>query len=64
RILPTHQRVVIELVVWSGLSLAETASALAIPEGTVKSRLSRAKQRLGAQLGAEPTTTTTTSENR
>ncbi|MGI3779722.1 MAG: RNA polymerase sigma factor, partial [Janthinobacterium lividum] len=65
RVLPTHQRVVVELVVWSGLSVSETASTLAIPEGTVKSRLSRAKDRLGAQLGADPTTTTTsTSEDR
>ena len=62
RVLPTHQRVVVELVIWSGLSVAETASALAISEGTVKSRLSRAKRGLGAQLGAQlrsdPTTPT------
>ncbi len=62
RVLPTHQRVVLELVVWSGLSIAETASTLGIPEGTVKSRLSRAKNRLGAQLGPDPTTST--SEDR
>ena len=50
RVLPTHQRVVVELVVWSGLSLAEAASALGVAEGTVKSRLSRAKSRLGERL--------------
>lgn len=49
-VLPTHQRVVVELVVWSGLSLAQAASALGVAEGTVKSRLSRAKSRLGAEL--------------
>jgi RNA polymerase sigma-70 factor (ECF subfamily) len=50
RVLPDHQRVVVELVVWSGLTLAETATALGVAEGTVKSRLSRAKARLGTQL--------------
>jgi RNA polymerase sigma-70 factor (ECF subfamily) len=35
------------------LSEAEAAQALAIPRGTVKSRLSRALDRLRAQLGAE-----------
>ena len=35
------------------LSEAETADALGIPRGTVKSRLSRALDRLRAQLGAE-----------
>lgn len=54
RVLPRHQRVVVELVVWSGLSLAETATALGVAEGTVKSRLSRAKARLGTSLA--PTT--------
>lgn len=56
RVLPAHQRVVVELVVWSGLSLAEAASALGVAEGTVKSRLSRARRRLGAQLSTtDPT---------
>ena len=50
RVLPRHQRVVVELVVWSGLSLAETATALGVAEDTVKSRLSRAKARLGVVL--------------
>lgn len=36
-----------------GLSEAETASALGIRRGTVKSRLSRALERLRAQLGEE-----------
>ncbi|TDO89897.1 RNA polymerase sigma factor [Enemella evansiae] len=44
--LPENQRAVIELVVWSGLELAECAEVLGVPVGTVKSRLSRARQKL------------------
>lgn len=44
--LPEQQRAVIELVVWSGLDLAERADVLKIPVGTVKSRLSRARKKL------------------
>ena len=44
--LPANQRDVVELVAWSGLSLADAASALKISVGTVKSRLSRARARL------------------
>lgn len=44
--LPENQRAVIELVVWSGLELAECAEVLGVPVGTVKSRLARARQKL------------------
>lgn len=44
--LPEPQRAVIELVVWSGLDLAECAEVLNVPVGTVKSRLSRARTKL------------------
>ncbi|TDC19076.1 RNA polymerase sigma factor [Streptomyces sp. 8K308] len=44
--LTTTERQVFMLVVWSGLSYAETASALGIRLGTVRSRLSRARTRL------------------
>lgn len=44
--LPANQRDVVELVAWSGLSLADAAVALKISVGTVKSRLSRARARL------------------
>lgn len=40
------EREVFALCVWSGLDYAETAEALGIPVGTVKSRLSRARARL------------------
>lgn len=44
-----HQ-IVLELRYWEGWGVAEIAAALEVPEGTVKSRLSRAQQRLRARL--------------
>lgn len=38
------EREVVLLHAWGGLSLVEVAEALSIPEGTVRSRLSRARQ--------------------
>ncbi|TWD84455.1 RNA polymerase ECF family sigma subunit [Kribbella amoyensis] len=43
--LPRHERETLELVVWSGLTLAEAAAALGVAEGTVKARLHRARRR-------------------
>jgi RNA polymerase sigma-70 factor, ECF subfamily len=43
--LPQREQEVLALCVWSGLSYEEAAIALAIPVGTVRSRLSRARQR-------------------
>lgn len=40
------EREVIALCDWGGLTYAEAAVALGVPEGTVRSRLSRARQRL------------------
>jgi RNA polymerase sigma factor (sigma-70 family) len=45
--LPRPELEVLALCVWSGLGYAEAAQALGIPVGTVRSRLSRARARLG-----------------
>ena len=44
--IPDQQRAVVEMVAWAGFSLAETAAALHLPVGTVKSRLARARASL------------------
>lgn len=49
--LPEAQRVVMLLVAVEGLSYSETAEALSVPIGTVMSRLSRARQAIGAMFG-------------
>jgi RNA polymerase sigma-70 factor (ECF subfamily) len=51
RQLPRHEQEVLALVVWSGLSYEEAAAALDVPIGTVRSRLSRARQRLAHATG-------------
>jgi RNA polymerase sigma-70 factor (ECF subfamily) len=43
--LPRHEQETLELVVWAGLTIAETAAALGVPEGTVKARLHRTRRR-------------------
>jgi len=48
--LPPGQRAVLALFYLDGLSVAEVATALAIPPGTVKTRLMHARNRLRAQL--------------
>jgi RNA polymerase sigma-70 factor (ECF subfamily) len=48
--LPAAQRDVIELVAWSGCSMAEAAEVLGVAEGTVKSRLARARRRLAGLI--------------
>lgn len=45
--LPPRDQDVITLCVIEELPLAEAAAALGVPVGTVKSRLSRAKRKLG-----------------
>ncbi|WP_329067365.1 RNA polymerase sigma factor [Streptomyces sp. NBC_01429] len=53
-----QEREVLALCVWSGLDYAEAAEALGIPVGTVRSRLSRARNRLrrltDEELGRTP----------
>jgi RNA polymerase sigma factor (sigma-70 family) len=45
--LPRRQREVLLLAAWADLSYAEIATALGVPVGTVRSRLARARSRLG-----------------
>jgi RNA polymerase sigma-70 factor (ECF subfamily) len=52
--LPAHEREVLELVVWAGLSYQATAQTLAIPIGTVRSRLARARAHLTTLTPKEP----------
>jgi RNA polymerase sigma-70 factor (ECF subfamily) len=49
--LPEEQRAVLMLVCVEGMSYKEAAESLAIPVGTVMSRLSRGRQSLHAMLG-------------
>jgi RNA polymerase sigma factor (sigma-70 family) len=49
--LSTGDREVLLLIAWADLSYAEAATALAIPVGTVRSRLNRARGKLRAALG-------------
>jgi RNA polymerase sigma factor (sigma-70 family) len=47
------EREILALCDWNGLSYAEAAIALGVPEGTVRSRLFRARQRLRKLLDSE-----------
>jgi RNA polymerase sigma factor (sigma-70 family) len=50
RSLPERDQELFVLCVWQGLTYAEAATALAIPVGSVRSRLSRARSRLAMEL--------------
>ncbi len=56
--LPDGDRDVLVLIAWEQLTYEETARALDIPVGTVRSRLSRARGRLRAALAATVPTDT------
>jgi len=51
--LPEDQRAVLHLVCVAGLSYAEAAQTLEIPQGTVMSRLSRARIALAKKVGID-----------
>jgi len=52
-LLPDHERQLIELAYWSGLSQSEIASLVGIPLGTVKTRTRSALARLANELDEE-----------
>lgn len=52
--LPIEQREVLAMVAIEGMTYRETASVLDIPEGTVMSRLSRARAQLTSWLDTQP----------
>jgi RNA polymerase sigma-70 factor (ECF subfamily) len=59
RTIPLDLQITIELHYWEGLRTAELATVLEIPQGTVKSRLRRAREALHeamAQLAESPAT--------
>jgi RNA polymerase sigma-70 factor, ECF subfamily len=51
--LPAHEREVVELAYWSGMSQSEVATYLGIPLGTVKTRTRSALARLAGLLEGE-----------
>lgn len=59
--LPPEQRDVVELCVFAEMNYEDCAKILGLPVGTVKSRLSRARQRL---VGAPPVEATATAAKR
>ncbi|TDD87393.1 RNA polymerase sigma factor [Actinomadura rubrisoli] len=54
--LPAAQRDVLLLVTWEGLTYDEAARALGVPEGTVRSRMNRARNKVRKALGGMETT--------
>ncbi|MCU0658733.1 MAG: sigma-70 family RNA polymerase sigma factor [Polyangiaceae bacterium] len=52
--IPLESQLLLEMFYWEELSVDEVAEALAIPPGTVKSRLHRAREQLRDALGELP----------
>ncbi len=63
RRLPAADRDTLLLVVWGELSYAEAATALGVPVGTIRSRIARARERLGAAI-AQPSASGVPTVNR
>jgi RNA polymerase sigma-70 factor (ECF subfamily) len=51
RAIPLDLQIVLELYYWEALPVAQVADVLDVPAGTVKSRLSRAREALREQIG-------------
>lgn len=51
--LPEEQRLAVTLYYYDGLSIREIAQVLGAPQGTVKSRLSRGRDKLRERLREE-----------
>ena len=51
--LPEHERSLVELAYWSGMSQSEIAEYLGLPLGTVKTRTRAALGRLAGELEGE-----------
>lgn len=47
RAIPLEEQILLELHYWEQMSTREIAAALELPQGTIKSRVRRARQRLG-----------------
>ena len=52
RRIPVDFQIAIELYYWEGVSTAEIATVLQVPEGTVRSRLTRGREHLAKQMRA------------
>lgn len=52
RRIPVDFQIAVELYYWEGLPTRELATVLDVPEGTVRSRLARAREHLGEQMRA------------
>lgn len=50
RQLPVHSQVILELVYWERMKATDIAVVVELPEGTVRSRLRKAKQELAQQM--------------
>lgn len=50
RLIPVDFQIAVELYYWEGLSTKELAGVLAVPEGTVRSRLTRAREHLAKRI--------------
>lgn len=52
RSIPLHDQLILELLYWESLKVEDIAKVLGVPEGTVKSRLYRARERLEQAMRA------------